>query len=103
MRRRILVTPRSLTAAGLDAVAELAPLRAAGFALVPGPAGRVPTERELLALVPGCAGWLAGIEPIGERVLSAATDLRVISRNGSGTDPAQAVENLLSVLAEVRT
>jgi D-3-phosphoglycerate dehydrogenase len=83
---RVLVTPRSLTSAGLDTVAELAPLRAAGLALVPGPAGRIPTEQELLELVPGCVGWLAGIEPIGARVLAAATDLRVISRNGSGTD-----------------
>jgi D-3-phosphoglycerate dehydrogenase len=86
MSARVLVTPRSLTSAGLDAVAELAPLRDAGFALVAGPAGRTPTEAEQLALVPGCVGWLAGVEPIGARVLAAATDLRVISRNGSGTD-----------------
>ncbi len=83
---RVLITPRSLTQAGLDAVAELAPLRDAGFTLVAGPAGRVPTEAELLALVPGCVGWLAGVERIGERVLAAAGGLRVISRNGSGTD-----------------
>lgn len=83
---RVLVTPRALTSAGLDSVPELEPLRAAGFELVPGPAGRLPTEAEELALVPGCVGWLAGVEPIGARVLGAATELRVISRNGSGTD-----------------
>ena len=83
---RVLVTPRSLTAAGLDAVPELEPLRRAGWELVAGPAGRVPTEAELLDLVPGCAGWLAGVEPVGDRVLAAAQDLRVISRNGAGTD-----------------
>jgi D-3-phosphoglycerate dehydrogenase / 2-oxoglutarate reductase len=83
---RILVTPRSLTEAGLDTVPELKPLRASGYQLVAGPAGRVPTEEELLELVPGCVGWLAGIERIGARVLEAAEDLRVISRNGTGTD-----------------
>ena len=83
---RILVTPRSLTETGLDHVPELKLLRASGYQLVAGPAGRVPTEEELLELVPGCVGWLAGVEQIGVRVLEAAKDLRVISRNGVGTD-----------------
>src|SRR5215218_6060449 len=84
--RRILVTPRSLTEAGLDNVPELRPLPASGYQLVAAPAGRVPTEGELLGLVPGCVGWLAGVERISARVLEAAKDLRVISRNGAGTD-----------------
>lgn len=83
---RILVTPRSLTEKGLDSVLELKPLRASGYQLVAAPAGRVPTEDELLDLVPGCVGWLAGVEHIGAPVLEAAKDLRVISRNGTGTD-----------------
>jgi D-3-phosphoglycerate dehydrogenase / 2-oxoglutarate reductase len=83
---RILVTPRSLTQAGLDAVAELEPLRRRNFTLVGVTAGRIPTEEELLALVPGCVGWLAGLERITARVLRKATALRVISRNGTGTD-----------------
>jgi phosphoglycerate dehydrogenase-like enzyme len=61
-------------------------LEAAGFELVFANAGQVPTEEQLLALVPGCVGWIAGVEPISERVLRAATELRVISRNGTGTD-----------------
>jgi D-3-phosphoglycerate dehydrogenase len=80
------VTPRSLTEAGLDAVAELEPLRRRNFTLVGVTAGRIPTEEELLALVPGCVGWLAGVERITARVLHEATALRVISRNGTGTD-----------------
>jgi D-3-phosphoglycerate dehydrogenase len=83
---RILVTPRSLTEAGLDNVPQLKPLPASGYQLVAAPAGRVPTEEELLELVLGCVGWLAGVERIGARVLEAAKDLRVISRNGAGTD-----------------
>lgn len=83
---RVLVTPRSLTEGGLDAVRELDPLRHRGLELVSGPPGRLPTEDELLDLVPGCVAWLAGVERISDRVLRAATGLRVISRNGTGTD-----------------
>ncbi len=86
MATRVLVTPRSLTRAGLDDAPTLAPLREAGMELVPGPAGRQPTHDELLALVPGCEGWIAGVEPVDEDVLAAATNLRVISRWGVGTD-----------------
>jgi len=83
---RVLVTPRSLTAAGLDAVEDLEPLRSHGYELV-GPApGTMPTKDELLALLPGCVGWLAGIEPIDQALFSQAPDLKVISRNGAGTD-----------------
>jgi D-3-phosphoglycerate dehydrogenase len=84
--RRILVTPRSLTAAGVDSVEELAPLRDAGFELVASAPGRAPSEAELLDLVPGCVGWVAGVERVSREVLEAATGLRVISRNGTGTD-----------------
>lgn len=83
---RILVTPRSLTADGLDVVDDLQPLRDRGFDLVGPRPGRLPTEDELLELLPGCVGWLAGVERIGEHVLKSAPDLRVISRNGAGTD-----------------
>jgi D-3-phosphoglycerate dehydrogenase len=80
---RILVTPRSLTDGRGTA---LRPLEAAGFDLVYGPAGRQPSEDELLSLVPGCAGWLAGVERINARVFDAADRLAVISRNGTGID-----------------
>ena len=83
---KVLVTPRSLTEAGLESVPELDALRERGYELVSGPAGRVPTEQQLLEVVPGCIGWLAGVEHITEAVLGAATGLRVISRNGTGTD-----------------
>lgn len=80
---RILVTPRSVTAAPGDSLDALAD---AGFDLILAPPGRQPSEDELVALVRGCTGWLAGVEPITARVLDAATDLRVISRNGTGID-----------------
>ena len=83
MSPRILITPRSLTQAPSP---DLVPLEKAGYELVYGPGGRMPTESELLQLVPGCVGWLAGVEVISERVLRAATELKAISRNGTGID-----------------
>ncbi|MES1937439.1 phosphoglycerate dehydrogenase [Salinisphaera hydrothermalis] len=83
MTERILVTPRSLTRAPNT---ELAELERQGYELVRTTAGQTPSESELLASVPGVVGWIAGVEPISNRVLDAASDLRVISRNGSGMD-----------------
>jgi|SRR3984957_4949246 len=83
MRPRILITPRSLTRGPSPG---LAPLEKAGYELVYAPAGQTPSEEELLQLVPGCVGWLAGVEAISERVLRSATELKAISRNGSGVD-----------------
>src|SRR5258708_32188049 len=81
--RRILVTPGCLSAGEHSAVQLL---RDQGGEVIFGPRGRLPEEAELLQLLPGCAGWLAGVEPISVRVLDAAKQLQVISRNGSGID-----------------
>ncbi len=93
---RILVTPRSVTAHGHPALKRL---EACGYDVILGPAGRQPTESELLSLLPGCVGYLAGVEPVSARVLASATPtLRVMSRNGTGTDRIDLVTaNLLGV------
>ncbi|SDT98644.1 D-3-phosphoglycerate dehydrogenase/hypothetical protein [Verrucomicrobium sp. GAS474] len=80
---RILVTPRSVTRSGHPSLDRL---RAAGHEVVLGPAGRQPSEAELLELLPACEGYLAGVEPVSARVLAAASRLRAISRNGTGID-----------------
>jgi D-3-phosphoglycerate dehydrogenase len=83
MSRRVLISPRSLTE---KREPVLGLLEAAGFELIFANPGRAPSEEQLLELLPGCVGWIAGVEPISERVLRAATKLRVISRNGTGTE-----------------
>lgn len=83
MCARILITPRSLTKGGHPSLDRL---RAAGYEVSFCAAGKSPTEEELVALLPGCVGWLAGVEPISARALEAARDLKVISRNGTGVD-----------------
>lgn len=80
---KVLVTPRSLTGARSPG---LEPLGEAGYKLVFSSPERLPGENELVELLPGCVGYLAGVEPIGERVLAAATELVAISRNGVGID-----------------
>ncbi len=80
---KILVTPRSLTRGG-DPALEL--LSKAGFQLVYCTPGKTPDEAELARLVPGCVGWLAGVEKITDTVLAKADVLTTISRNGTGVD-----------------
>lgn len=83
---RILVTPRSMTERGLDAVSALAPLTDAGFTLASGPPGRLPALADLETQPRDLVGWLAGVEPITAEVLDLFLDLVVISRNGAGAD-----------------
>jgi len=89
---KVLVTPRSLsdcTHPALDA------LRDAGLEPVSPRPGVMPSEADLIEAMPGCVAWLAGVEPVSEKVVAAANDLKVISRNGTGVDnlPLQALAN----------
>lgn len=88
---KILITPRSLSKSGHPA---LEALQDAGFELFMPRPGATPSEADLLAAMPGCVGWLAGVEPVSEAVIAAASELRVISRNGTGVDnlPLAALE-----------
>ncbi len=80
---KILITPRSLTKEGHPALEQL---KKAGHQIVTCTPGKMPDEAELLALLPGCVGYLAGVEKVSARVLEAAKGLKVISRNGAGID-----------------
>ncbi|MGD9139265.1 MAG: phosphoglycerate dehydrogenase [Desulfobacterales bacterium] len=79
--KKILVTPRSLTKDG-DPALDL--LTGEGFEIVFSTPGTLPLEGELIQLLPGCVGYLAGVESITAAVLESAVDLKVISRNGTG-------------------
>jgi D-3-phosphoglycerate dehydrogenase len=80
---RVLVTPRSVTRDGHPA---LAAIEEAGHDIVFSTPGCFPSEDELLEKLPGCCAYLAGVESITARVLEAASELKVISRNGTGVD-----------------
>ena len=58
----------------------------AGVEYVINPIGHRLTEEELVSLIPGFDVLVAGTEPITDRVMAAAPQLRVISRVGVGLD-----------------
>lgn len=74
------MTPRSMT----QGHPALERLREAGFEVMLAPAGRMPDGDFLRRELPGCIGYLAGVESIGARLLESARGLRIISRNGAG-------------------
>lgn len=81
---KVLVTPRSLTRSGHPALERLTE---AGCEVVFSTPGVQPDEAELLQKLPGCAGYLAGVEKVSARVLEAAAEtLKAIARNGVGMD-----------------
>ena len=80
----VLVTPTSFSSA-----AQLAPkdkLLDYADKIVYNPHSHPLTEDELIPLLEGCEGYLAGLDFITEKVLSTAKGLRVISRYGIGCD-----------------
>lgn len=81
MPEKILVTPRSVTR---DGHPSLEKLREAGYEVIFCTPGAQPGEVELLRLLPDCVGYLAGVEKVTAQVLTAAKNLRAISRNGTG-------------------
>jgi phosphoglycerate dehydrogenase-like enzyme len=83
MPGKILITPRSLTQKGHPALRRFTE---AGYEVVMSRSGVQPSEEELIALLPGCVGMLAGVEPVTAAVLASAGDLKVIGRNGVGID-----------------
>lgn len=80
---KVLIAP--MTLAGLDG-AFVQVLRQAGFELIYPQRQVQLNEEELLAILPGIKGSLAGSEPYTERVLAANPSLRVIARAGVGFD-----------------
>jgi D-3-phosphoglycerate dehydrogenase len=80
---KVLITP--MTLAGIDSPYQ-GVLRDAGFELVFPKRAFLLTEQELLDVLPGICGVIAGSEPYTPRVLSANPALRVIARAGVGYD-----------------
>jgi len=81
--RKVYVTPRSITKNGHPSLKRL---ENAGFGLILAKPGKQPTEEQQLEILPKCDAYLAGIEPITEKVLKKAINLKIISRNGVGID-----------------
>jgi len=50
------------------------------------PVGRPLTEDELIPLLQGCDGYIAGLDSVTEKVIQSCDRLKVISRYGAGVD-----------------
>lgn len=87
MTPRVLIGPSSFAT---DDPAPLERLRAAGVEVVPNPFGRRLSADELLQLLPGVTGLIAGLEPLTRAVLERS-ELRVISRCGAGMSTVDVV------------
>lgn len=81
---KVLVTPTSLQKDKKSAALDV--LRAASIELVFNPLGRPLTEDELIPLLDGCDGYLAGLDYVTEKVLKSSHTLKVVSRYGAGVD-----------------
>jgi phosphoglycerate dehydrogenase-like enzyme len=80
---KVYITPRSITQNGHPSLKKL---ENAGLELIYAKPGIQPTEQEQLKILPECVAYLAGIEPISEKVLKVAKKLKIISRNGVGVE-----------------
>ncbi len=80
---KVIVTPRSLSK---EEHPLLDRVRKAGYEIVFPSPGLQPSSAQLAACIGEAAGYLAGVEKIDAALLEAAGHLRVISRNGTGTD-----------------
>lgn len=80
---RVLVTPRSFARHDPQLKTEL---EAAVGEVILNPFGRSLTSSEVQELLPGCDGYIAGLDTIDRAALEAADRLRVIARYGVGVD-----------------
>jgi D-3-phosphoglycerate dehydrogenase len=81
---KVLVTATSLNPAFPNPALEQ--LNRFAGRVVFNPHGRPLTEDELIPLLEGCEGYIAGLDFITKKVIEQSASLRVISRYGAGVD-----------------
>jgi len=80
---KILITPRSLSKNGHPGLMDL---KTAGYEVLTPFSGVMPSKEQLEEVLPGCIGYLAGVEKVSAELLEKCPNLKVISRNGVGID-----------------
>ena len=85
---KILVTPASFKPETVSPLSQAAMDRLHDFAssLVFNPHPRPLSEDELIPLLDGCDGCIAGLDPFSRRVIENVNSVQVISRYGTGVD-----------------
>ncbi|MBR3664256.1 MAG: phosphoglycerate dehydrogenase [Desulfovibrio sp.] len=80
---KVLVTPRSF---GKNNPALFDQLTAKGLTVVRNDTGGILTEQQMCEKIADCAGLILGIDPVNQRVLDQAKELKAIAKYGVGTD-----------------
>jgi D-3-phosphoglycerate dehydrogenase len=83
MAFKILITPRSF---GKEDPKPYELLKEQGYEIVKNPFGRIMTEQEMMEAVKGVDAVILGVDPMNQKVIDAAGNLKVISKYGVGTD-----------------
>jgi D-3-phosphoglycerate dehydrogenase len=85
---KILVSPTSFKPDSAGPAPELLRdfVARAGGEIIFNPHSRPLTDDELIPLLTGCAGFIAGLDFITKKVIDSSGNLRVISRYGAGLD-----------------
>ena len=78
---RVLIGPSSFAELNSE---PLAMLQEAGCEVVPNPYSRRYAKDEIISLLKGIDGLIAGLEPLDKEVLSSSRELKAISRCGAG-------------------
>lgn len=81
---KILVTPTSMASGKPSAAMDR--LKAFADEIVFNPKGKPLDEDELIPLLRDCDGYIAGLDQVSAKVLSACPRLKVVSRYGVGCD-----------------
>jgi D-3-phosphoglycerate dehydrogenase len=84
IKMKVLVTPTSFKPE--KGGSALALLRSFCTDIIFNPKEKPLTEDELIPLLSGCAGFIAGLDDITRKVIESSSELKVISRYGVGVD-----------------
>jgi D-3-phosphoglycerate dehydrogenase len=80
---KVLITPRSFAQYSDGPFKKL---ESAGISIVNNPAGNIMTKGQMIEHIKGMDGIILGVDPMDADVLAAASDLKVVSKYGVGTD-----------------
>lgn len=83
MSKKVLVTPRSF---GKTSRVPFEMLEKLGYEVIVNKTGKQLSEDELVEAVRDIDGLIVGLDPVTDRVLRAAKNLKVVSKYGVGTD-----------------
>ena len=80
---KVLITPRSF---GKNSPAPMELLRKNGIEIIPNTIGGIMSEAQVKEAIAGCDGVIIGVDPLSADAMSAAPNLRAISKYGVGLD-----------------